>query len=184
MRRSPQRKQNAVRKKRVRKNVTPRTAEQYFTMSERSQEIWNRVAHVLTMMRADGASLQEASRESQIDPRTVVRRGGSALRKTTKGRYAARATDRFLRVLVVPTPKGLIDIAVRGSRDSSKLAKYWVAVQKYLQTGAAMDLQNFEGQSITDASSQRVALLTNLGELDRLGSAGVFSFESLYARVA
>lgn len=176
------RKQNADKNNRLRKRAAPRTVEQYFAMPERSQDIWNRVAHVISKMRADGASLHEASRESQIDPRTVIRWSGSALRKTAKGRYAARASDRLLRVLLVPTPTGLNEVAIRDSRQASELAKYSDAVQKYLETGAASELHKFDGQYIIDADGQRVRLLTNLGELDRLGSAGVLSFESLYAR--
>jgi len=71
---------------------------------------------------------------------------------------------------------------VRDSRQASQLAKYWDAVQKYLETGAASALQEFDGKYISGADGEHIALLTNLDELDRLGSAGVLSFESLYAR--
>jgi len=135
-------------------------------------------------MRADGISLKEASGEFQIDPRTVIRRGGVALRKTAQGRYAARAHDQLLRVLTIPTLKGVDEIAIRDSRQASKLAKYWDAVRKYLQTGIPSDLQRFRNRQIVNADSQRIPLVTDLAELDRLGSAGVLSFESLYVRVA
>ena len=162
--------------------VRPRTAEQYFAKSEGFQDRWNRVTHVISKMRADGVSLRQASREFGLDPRTVVRRGGSGLRKRANGRYKAKARDRLLRVLVVPTREGLREIAVRDSRQASQVAEYWNAVQTYLETGDAAALRKFRGKHITDANRKRIPFLTDLRELDRLGNAGVLSFESLYAK--
>jgi hypothetical protein len=85
---------------------------------------------------------------------------------------------------VVPTHEGVGEIVTRDSRQASQLATYWIAVQKYLQTGDTSALSKFEGTNITDADGAQVPLLTDLEELDRLGSAGVLSFESLYAGVA
>src|SRR5260370_31296048 len=107
------------------KPAAPRTAEQYFAKPPRFQELWNRVTHVIAKMRANKISLQQAAREFGVDPRTVVKRGGSALRKSETGRYAAKKSDRLLRVLVVPTHDGTRDIAVRGSRRASLLGAYW-----------------------------------------------------------
>ena len=162
--------------------LAPRTAEQYFAKSERFQDRWSRVTHVISKMRAEGVSLRQASREFEIDPRTVVRLGGPALRKRANGQYKAKASDRLLRVLVVPTREGLREIAVRDSRQASQVAEYWNAVQTYLATGDAAALRKFRGKHITDAKGARVQLLTDRDELDRLGSAGVLSFESLYAK--
>jgi hypothetical protein len=108
--------------------------------------------------------------------------GGSALRKRANGQYKAKASDRLLRVLVIPTREGLREIAVRDSRQASQIAEYWNAVHRYLETGDKSALRKFRRKRITDANGVRVPLLTDLGELDRLGSAGVLSFESLYAK--
>lgn len=135
-------------------------------------------------MRAEGVSLKRASREFGVDPRTVIRLGGSALRKRASGRYAAKASDRLLRVLVIPTKKGLREIAVHDSRQASRLGEYWAAVQKYLATGDTSAIDKLHRKRVTDTSRKRIPLLTNLEELDRLASAGVLSFESLYAGVA
>ena len=164
------------------KNVAPRTAKQFFARSPRSQETWNQVTHVVTKMRTDGVSLRQASREFGVDPRTVVRLGGSALRKQPNGRFAAKRSDRLLRILNIPAPEGLREIAVRDSRQATVLAEYSNAVQRYLQTGETSALAQFRSKTIKDASGEPVPLLTNLKQLDRLGSAGVLSFESLYAR--
>ena len=169
---------------RASKSITPRTAEQYFAKPPRLQELWNRITHVIAKMRAGKVSLHQASQEFGVDPRTVIKRGGSALKKSAKGRYEAKKSDRLLRVLVVPTHDGTREIAVRGSRSASLLGEYWSAAHKYLQTGDASGLKKFRGQKTWDINGKQIPFITDPAELKRLGSAGVFSFESMYARVA
>lgn len=136
---------------------------------------------MITKMRSDAMSLQQAAREYGVDSRTVLRWAGSSLRKLPTGRYAAKSHDRLLRVLVVPTPEGPREIGVRDSRQASRLAKYWDSVQRHTR-GDSSHLGQFEGERIKDASGGEVPLLTDVSQLDRLGYAGVLSFESLYAR--
>jgi hypothetical protein len=93
-----------------------------------------------------------------------------------------KTRDRLLRIVVVITEGGLVEIATRDSRQASKAGRHSAAVQRYLETGDATNLARFRGKHIIYANGKRVALLTDLGELDRLGSAGLLSFESLYAR--
>lgn len=45
-----------------------------------------------------------------------------------------------------------------------------------------MPLAEFKGKYVVDAAGETIPLLSNLLELDELGSAGVLSFESLYMR--
>src|SRR5579863_9379242 len=89
----------------------PRTLAQYDALPRRSQASVENVAHVVTRMR-EGTSLKNAAAEYGIDPRTVVRLGKPALRKTASGRYKAKASDDLLRVLVVPVHGGRVEVAV------------------------------------------------------------------------
>jgi hypothetical protein len=156
----------------------PTTARQYYAMSEREQGIWDSVAHVVSRMR-DRVSLRKASAEFGIAPSIVVDLGRPALQKKN-GRYVATKTDRLLRVLTVLGSKGKKRIATRDSRQASLVGGHWAAVQKYLQIGDDSALLKFKKKSVTDASGRRHRLLTNLKELDRLGSFGVLRFESMY----
>jgi hypothetical protein len=165
-----------------RREKPPKSLDDYLEKPEEFQQTWNDTTHVVSRVR-EGASLNEASREFDIDPLEVVRLAGSALRKNKKGRYVAKPRDRLLRVLVVPTSQGLREIAVTDSREASVVGSYWSAVQRYLQTGDAERLQGFHGRYIKTADGERILLLTDPDELDRLGSAGVLSFESMYATV-
>ena len=135
-------------------------------------------------MRSDRMSLREASREFDLDPRVAARLGKSALRKRKNGQYVARRSDKLLRILAVPTPDGVREVAIRDSRQSTQLGRYWAAVQKYLQTGNDSALKKFRRKGITDASGKKVPLVLDTAVLDQLGSAGVLSFETLYAKTA
>jgi hypothetical protein len=164
--------------------AAPVSIPEYDAKSEQFQDTWNRITHVVSKMRSDDVSLPQASREFGVDSRTVVRSARSALKRLSNGRYAAKPTDNLLRVLVMPTSDGLREIGVRDSREASLIGKYWAAVQKYLETGDATALRRLRRKQITDASGASVPLIKDLAELDRLGSAGVLSFESLYAKSA
>jgi hypothetical protein len=108
-----------------------------------------------------------------------MERGRPALRKV-KGRYVATKADRLLRIITILVAKDKKEIATRDSRQASIVGGHWAAVQKYLQTGDDEALVKFKGKSIVDASGKRHRLLTNLEKLNRLASAGVLSFESMY----
>jgi hypothetical protein len=166
------------------KTVVPKTVKEFFVLSDGQQDTYKRVTHVITKMRNSGLSLQRAAREYAIAPRVVVRLGKSALHKGKNGRYQAKAKDRLLRVLAIPGKRGTREAAFRDSHQASVLAEYWDAVEKYAKTGDASAIKKFRGKHVVDANGKRIRLLTNLKELDRLASAGNFSFESLYAEAA
>ncbi len=157
-----------------RRNAIPR--------NKRQAEARERALAALVLMRRQKLSLSAAAKAEHTNPRTVKRFVGSALRQEDpRGRYKPTAHDRIPRELRIPTPEGVQTVVVRDSRQASKLAEYWAAVHRYLETGDASAVQKFHGESITDANGRQVPLLTDLDELDRLGNAGVLSFESLYA---
>jgi hypothetical protein len=107
--------------------------------------------------------------------------GRSALRKRKNGRYVAKKIDQLLRVVNVLTTEGRKEIATRDSRQASLVGGHWAAVQKFIQTGDDSALLKFAKKRIVDARRKRYLLLTDLKELERLASAGVLRFESMYA---
>jgi len=151
------------------------------TESERSKGIEERIVDVISKMRSGGVSLRKAAREAGVLPRTVIRRAPSALAKKG-GRYKANPGDRLVRTLKIPTHQGTQELDVRGFRAASRLGRYWEAVHQYYATGNTIGLQNFSRKSITSVDGVKYQFLTDLDELNRLGSAGILSFESLYSR--
>ena len=158
----------------------PRTAKQYFAMSRKDQDFWDRLVQVPARVR-DGRSLPEAAKEFGISPSQVLHRIPSAFRKVN-GRYVARASDRLLKILVIPSKNGLIEIAVRDSRQASLVGKYWSVLHHYLSTGNDVGMKKFKTIRIIDANGNRVRLLTDLDEINRQASAGILRFESIYGR--
>jgi len=158
----------------------PNTARQYFMLSPRNQEIWDSIGHVISKIR-EGMTLPKAAKEFGLSPKTVITFGRAAIRKQKNGRYVAKKTDQLLRVVNVLTIEGRKEIATRDSRQASLVGGHWAAVQKFLQTGDDSALLKFARKRIVDARRKRYLLLTDLKELERLGSAGVLRFESMYA---
>jgi hypothetical protein len=159
----------------------PKTLAQFDKLPRRSQLAIENVAHVVTRMR-DGVSLKSASAEYGVDPRTVMKLGGSALRKTEGGRYAAKPRDNLFRPLVVPVHGGRIDVGVRGSRVASELSKRATAQREFLATGDDSKLRKLSKTKILDASGREVPFLTDPDELERQGDLNQLSYESIYAR--
>lgn len=170
--------------RRTKNNGVPRTSAEFFAMSARAQDRWQRVTQAVSKMRADDTSLKDASRGFRLDPRTVARLAKDALRKNGRRRYEAKPSDSLLRILVILRSDGLREIGIRDLREASLIGKYWAAVQKYLETGDASGLQKLRRKTVRDADGKRIQLIKDLAELDRLGSAGVMSFETIYAKAA
>jgi hypothetical protein len=176
---------NSIRKLKPKaKPKPPNTEAQYSAKPEKFKQTWGRVISTVAKMRSEKLTLTEASRAIGIDSRTVKRWGGSALRKRPNGTFAVKPGDNLLRMLLIPTPEGTREIGVRGSKQARVLAEYWNALHRYLQTGDATKLRSFEGKYIRDASDLTIPFSVDLKALNRLGAAGVLSFESIYARSA
>jgi hypothetical protein len=176
------RRRKLTRRARAQRNVRrPQTAKQFFAMSKQDRDEWEKVTSVVSEARATRKSPRKIAKRLGIEFKTVLRMTGRVIRKRNR-RYVAQSTDKLLRVLVIPTKKGMREIATRDSRQASLIAEYWIAVSRYLDTGDASALRKFEGKRVVDANGKRVRLLTDLAELDRLGNAGVLSFETIYAK--
>jgi hypothetical protein len=162
----------------------PKTADEFFAQPEQFQTEWEQALRVISKMRSGGLSLKKAAKQEGVNPRTVTHLGGRALKKGSNGRYYVSRRDSLLRVLQIPTADGMREIAIRNSSAASTVGQYSAAVQKYLRTGDSSEVSKFRGRRIKDANGTQVPLITDIRELNRLGSAGVLSFESIYARVA
>ena len=161
-------------------NIT--TVEQFFALPKRAQDMVLALPKAVSLMRSNDIPARRAAGAAGVSRTTLIRRGGSALKKLDNGRYAAKPNDRLFRPVTVVSEDGRVDVATRNFREASKAGKHSSAVERYLETGDDSALRRFRGKYIIDAQGNRIALLTDLDELDRLGSAGELSFESLYPR--
>jgi hypothetical protein len=173
----------SLRKSAKRKFVQPKTLQEYLAMPDSHQELWDEIGQIVTDVR-EGASVTGAAGAHGRNRKTVLHLAKRALRRVRSGRWVAKKSDRLLRVLQVLTPGGRQQIGMTDSRQASVLGKYWIAVERYRETGDRSGLRKFKGKHVVDASGKRWPLPTDVDLLNRLGSAGELSFESFYGRVA
>lgn len=140
------------------------------------QDTYSRALHVLARMRRTGETLTETAREKHIDPRTVRKYLGPELKRIKAGEVQPTSADRRIRNMLIPTEKGITRASVRGSKSASLLGRYMSAVGKYLTTGDAGALEEFEGQTVGGYQ-----LVTDLQVLSTLAQAGALQLDEIYA---
>jgi len=139
-----------------------------------------RALDALSKMRTEGLSLQAAAKASGTTVNAIKRHAGSALEKSSpNGRYRAKQTDRLARTLQFPTETGSIGLDIRDSRSASRIAAYWNAVKRYLETGDASGLRRFRGKTVR-VNKRGYPFITDPQVLDRLADAGELGFDDLY----
>lgn len=129
------------------------------------------------------------NRGIRIKRRKKSSRGGVSKRprrkiRVKRGRVPQKSRNNRLRILVVLTADGTREVPINNSAQASLLGRYWNAVQRFLQRGDASVLERFKNKRIATADGQHIQLITDPEQLNKLGRAGVLSFESLYAGVS
>jgi hypothetical protein len=115
--------------------------------NEKPAQARQRALGALTDMRR-GASLAQAARNNAITIRTMKRYVGSELvQGRLGGRIRATKSDRLPRHLLLPGVDGPVEITTRGSRDTSEVARYKAAVNRFL-AGDANALKPWRGRKI------------------------------------
>ena len=151
-----------------------------------SRELWGtenyeKSLRVLAQMRG-GESLSAAARAEDIRPETVRRQLGAALEREGN-RYQATRRDQLYRRMEFLTPHGYVPLEPADSREATKLAKYQNAVRRYIELGDEVQLGKFKGKTVRSRDGARIEFLTDLDAIDRLASAGILSFTSIYRNV-
>jgi hypothetical protein len=132
----------------------------------------------LGLMRHKRWSLTRAAAEVGVSRDSVLRHVGHALRRTARGTYVARPTDRLPRPMRVPTWNGPVSVVVRDSRAASVLGSYWAATDLAAR-GDRTALRPFKGVVIR-SGRRRFPLLTDHRRVAQLASVGEVAFESVY----
>ena len=159
-----------------------RNVNEYYALPFMEQLRRQKAFKAISLMRTQGLSRTRAAKEAGILPVALQKIAGKAIVKDG-GRYKVAKSDRLLRVMVVPAPGGKFEIGVRSARTASLISEYDNAVRRYVYTGNSSDLARFRGRFIS-ANGEKIELLTDLRQLDKLARSGELSFESIYARVA
>lgn len=156
-----------------------RSGKDVSTLRPSEQQARRRALDAVRLMRDEGRSLSRAAKAAGTTVAAVKRHAGAALETAERGRYRAKASDRLLRPMLVPTPDGPVTLDVRDSRAASLLGRYWAAVGRYLETGDDGPLRRLRGKGIT-VNKRFYPLITDPHALDRLADGGELSFSDLY----
>jgi hypothetical protein len=134
-------------------------------------------------MREKHFSASAAARAAGISRSLLIHRGSSGLKKLKNGRYVAKPNDHLFRPVIVVSDNGVVEVATRNFREASMAGKHSSAVERYVgEMGDDSAIRRLPHNYIVDAEGNRVVLLTDLDELDRLGNRGELTFETLYVR--
>jgi excisionase family DNA binding protein len=180
----PTRRIGKLRRPRLQPFEPPTTIKQYLALSVRDQYLWDRIVQAPAMARSKGWLSPQISHELSVPQELILRLAGDAFRKLSNGKIVAKKRDRLLRLLPLPSPKGLFEIFVNDSGEASRVGAFWNAVAVFINTGDSSGVQAFEGDGVTDISGQFHFFLTDLEELRRQASFGTLRFESMYGRSA
>ncbi len=156
-----------------------RGAEDVSKLRPAEREARGRALTALSKMRSDGLSLKAAASEAGTTVNAIKRHAGSALTKTSGGRFRVKTSDRLVRSVRFPTETGSIGLDVKDSRSASRIAAYWNAVKKYVETGDASGLRRFRGK-VVRVNKRGYPFITDTKVLDRLADAGELNFDDLY----
>jgi hypothetical protein len=121
-----------------------------------------------------GFSLAEACRLEHIKPATFRRQVGSAVRQDRpNSRIRVSPTDRFVRRLNVPGPRGPIPVSATGIEQAREFSQYANAVLHFKRTGDLSRLKRFEGRTFVAADGQTMPFMTDRDSLIRTAEAGL-----------
>jgi hypothetical protein len=162
----------------------PKSETQYLALSLKNQDLWDRIVQVPALLRSKGWFLRRAAYELSVPQELVLRLARDAFRKLPSGRIVAKKRDRLLRLLPLPSHRGLVEVFLNDSRESSRVGEFWNAVGLLINTGDSSAVQLFEGDGVTDINGRIHFFLTDLAELRRQASFGTLRFESIYGRTA
>lgn len=156
-----------------------RSREDVAKLRPAEREARGRALDALAKMRSEGLSLQAAAKASGTTVNAIKRHASTALEQSPRGNYRAKKTDRIARTLQFPTATGSIGLDIRDSRSASRIAAYWNAVKRYLETGDASGLRRFRGK-VVRVNKRGYPFITDTSILDRLADAGELGFDDLY----
>ena len=152
-------------------------APRFDRLSPRQRETYRRALLVLGRVR-DGERFAAAARAERVSPTTARKYLGSAIYETKRGEIRARARDRLVRELPWVTPEGRLErIAVRGTKEASKVGKYWAAAKRFGETGDDTKLRRLRQRTFIDAEGRRRKFNMDLNVLRRLGERGRLGFD-------
>jgi len=121
----------------------------------------------LALMRREGLPASEAVEVEGTTLANLEKYVGPALTRRGKD-YVAKPSDDFVRRMLLPDPKGVRQVEIRGSKAASLVGTYWNALDDALK-GNLTALKQFKGRTIPGTD---LTFLTDHKSIERLQDAG------------
>lgn len=128
-------------------------------LSRREQLTRRRGLEVVSEVRRGGGSLSKLARARGIAPKTVRRATGAFGKRGSH--WVAKRTDKVERWLKTYEGGYRTEVRIRDSRTATQLSRYSNAVGRYIETGDAGRLKEFEGKTYRDAAGTLHTLETD-----------------------
>lgn len=156
--------------------IPVRNAAERARLRPRSLATWEAVNEAIALARRDKLSPQEAARQVGVSMASWRRYAPESLIRDRRGRQAVSKADRrYVGEMRITSTSGVVERAVRGSRQRTRLARHANAVRRYLETGDPEPLDEFRGVRIAG-----VELETDPDRLDEYARQGEFEWFDLY----
>jgi len=140
-----------------------------------------RVARALGLMRREGVSASVAARREKMKLKTLRKRAGRFLYRSSPGKpWKARTEDDLRFLMTVLTSRGPLEVIVSNSRERKLLSQYNLALRMFRagEDGAEAALKAFKGKKVGGH-----ALIVDIKLLIELEEAGQLDFEGFYVAI-
>ena|SRR2546425_7435724 len=145
-------------------------------LSDRSFDARTRALHALSRTRRENESLREAASIEETTSETVLKYLPAALRQSKSGRWTATKTDKYVRYIMLPGPRGPVRVRARGSEEAKLASAYLQSLGRWVKTEKPWELSSFHGKKIGDFE-----LITAGRTLRPMRDAGLLQLDLLYA---
>jgi hypothetical protein len=133
-------------------------------------------------MRRENISLREASAVEETTPDTVLKYLPAALRRSKSGRWIPTKTDNYVRYLLLPGPKGVVQVRVRGSEEAKLASAYLQSLGRWIKSEKPWELSTFHGKKLgIGPDGKPFELVTAARALRPMRDAGLLQLDLLYA---
>jgi hypothetical protein len=157
----PDKSLNQLRTLRISNHELSQTAWKNLTSQQKRNR--NLSLEVLRSVRK-GESLTHALKERGLGKEFALKNLGNQLQKSN-GKWIATKTDSLEVEMLVYTRNGVGTVITKSSKDRSRIAKYFNAVQKALKTGDESFLRKYKNIKLIDAEGKEHHFETDLDKL-------------------
>ena len=142
------------RKRRI--SLPKRTSKQ---LTPRQRQTRGKSLEALSLVRREKYSLTEASRQVDVDPKTVRRNTGAFYKR--QDRWRAKTFDKIPRFMWIYEKGRKVSVEIASSRTASLIGEYHNIIKQFLNTGKSSHLRKLRKKTFRDIKGRKHTLETH-----------------------